>query len=112
MGESPGAGETGDFSQPEEKRQASDLTSRLEDTNVRMRKISDMFDTYEGAYSEEPHTNNSFHPLTRTARIVGVGELADEAEKNQPNLEGSSVNDASPQVYRAVVTPQLAESEE
>ena len=50
-----------------------------------------MFDTYEGAYSEEPHTNNSFHPLTRTARIVGVGELADEAEKNQPDLEGSSV---------------------
>merc|ERR1712183_352662 len=30
---SPG-GETEDFSQPEEKRQASDLTSRLEETNV------------------------------------------------------------------------------
>ena len=33
-----------------------------------------MFDTYEGAYSEESDTNNSFHPLTRTPRIVGVGE--------------------------------------
>ena len=34
-----------------------------------------MFDTYEVAYSEESDdTNNSFHPLTRTPRIVGVGE--------------------------------------
>ena len=56
-----------------------------------MRKISDMFDTYEGAYSEEPHTNNSFHPLTRTARNVGVGELADENESHTSGQEGSSV---------------------
>ena len=50
-----------------------------------------MFDTYEGAYSEEPHTNNSFHPLTRTARIVGVGELADENESQTLGQEGRSV---------------------
>ena len=53
-----------------------------------------MLDTYEGAYSEEADTNNSFHPLTRTPRIVGIGEpaiLTDENEKNRPSQQGSSV---------------------
>ena len=53
-----------------------------------------MFDTYEGAYNanEESDTNNSFHPLTRTPRIVGVGGLMDdENEKHTPNQQGSSV---------------------
>ena len=59
-----------------------------------MRKISDMFDTYDGAYSanEESDTNNSFHPLTRTPRVVGVGGLTDGENENQtPSQQGSSV---------------------
>ena len=54
-----------------------------------------MLDTYEGAYSEEADTNNSFHPLTRTPRIVGIGEpaiLTDENEKNTPSQQGSVVS--------------------
>ena len=50
-----------------------------------------MLDTYEGAYSEEADTNNSFHPLTRTPRIVGVGGLTAENEKHTPSQQGSSV---------------------
>ena len=56
-----------------------------------------MFDTYEGAYNanEESDTNKSFHPLTRTPRIVGVlgvgGLMDDENEKHTPSQQGSSV---------------------
>ena len=50
-----------------------------------MRKISDMFDTCEGAYSEEAETNHSFHPLTRTPRVVGG--VTDETEVNRPGVQ-------------------------
>ena len=50
-----------------------------------------MFDTYEGAYSEEADTDSSFHPPARTPRIVGVEGLTAENEKHTPSQQGSSV---------------------
>ena len=75
---------------------SSDLTSRLEETNVRMKKLSDVFTTCEESFSDTEtlqeatdkldenqdgecvlSTNKTaddiktFHPLMRTTKIVG-----------------------------------------
>ena len=64
----------------------SDLTTRLEETNVRMKKLSDVFTTCEESFSDtEPlhHDNDdTFQPLVRTTRIVsGKSPLDDVVEK-------------------------------
>ena len=99
---------------------SSDLTSRLEETNVRMKKLSDVFTTCEESFSDTEtlqHATDkldenqdeecvldtdknsddikSFHPLMRTTKIVGGKNPFEEVVENmipeQKNDSSSSV---------------------
>merc|ERR1719154_731112 len=92
---SPGLGNQGSFSGPddlaedEETMNNTDLTTRLEETNVRMKKLSEVFTTMceesstetgqdEGEQNqiisetsiEDHERQTSFHPLTRTTQTM------------------------------------------
>jgi len=86
------------FSGPEEKEEegetvsSTDLTTRLEETNVRMKKLSEVFSTIcdqpgveaspemiekqtrtrdtDRTHSEDEESQTSFHPLTRTTQVM------------------------------------------
>ena len=82
----------------------SDLTTRLEETNVRMKKLSEVFTTCEETFSDTepgPHPrvtdgeNETFQPLVRTTRIVsGKSPLDDVVEKmiQTPDQKSSTVS--------------------
>ena len=80
------------------------MTTRLEETNVRMKKLSEVFTTCENSFSDTepgPHPrvidgeNETFQPLVRTTRIVsGKSPLDDVVEKmiQTPEQKSSTVS--------------------
>merc|ERR1712123_313779 len=119
---SPGLGNQSSFSGPEDREEDeetmnnTDLTTRLEETNVRMKKLSEVFNVmcddprvepYQDMEDEdrnmtEEHTNTydtedrqtSFHPLTRTTQIIRkecpLDEVIGTMIQKPENLSSSS----------------------
>merc|ERR1719427_432542 len=117
---SPGLGNQSSFSGPddrddeEETMNNTDLTTRLEETNVRMKKLSEVFNVMCDDPRVEPNqeknqddanevkTNTfkteekqtSFHPLTRTTQIIRkecpLDEVIGTMLQNPENLSSSS----------------------
>jgi len=117
---SPGFGNQSSFSGPddredeEETSNNTDLTTRLEETNVRMKKLSEVFNVMcddprvepnqdidqddvvqtEQHYFEKEERQTSFHPLTRTTQIIRkecpLDEVIGSMIQKPENLSSSS----------------------
>ena len=98
------------------------MTTRLEETNVRMKKLSQVFTTCEESFSDtEPHhhdNDDTFQPLVRTTRIVsGKSPLDDVVEKmiQSPDNQlspssvpcGSTVSSAQNCLLSPILPPRL-----
>ena len=109
---------------------SSDLTSRLEETNVRMKKLSDVFTTCEESFSDTEtlqHATDkldenqdeecvldtdknsddikSFHPLMRTTKIVGGKNPFEQVVEN---MIPEQQNDSSSRVLCSSVVRLFA----